>query len=300
VTCGEVPDGCGGTSKCIHTCTAPETCGAKVANKCGCVEYTAAEVATLCAGKCAVPSKCNPNIATSCSSQAGACTLDGPYDVCDGSKTYSTSPPPTGDCLTCARPFAADDCAYGSGKPFKYFCSAGVTCSKGSDCKSGICGSDGICFCSLNSDCATACDQGSGRCLGYDVDNLQDDEETDVDCGGPKNAIKCAPGKKCLQDSDCEGAITGSCQGGVPPSTYGICLNSGGPKVGCSKSDGNAVCCYESLGGFHPYDDATAVSFCAGKGLPFVFKKDAGGGTAPKAGCVAGAGWWCCPDDQFL
>lgn len=268
VTCGELPDGCGGTAKCLHQCAAPDTCGAKSPNKCGCVEYTQAEADALCVGKCAVKNKCINNV-FSCDGYAGACTLDGPYDVCDGQKTYQTSPTPTGNCLKCSRTLPYDDCSYNSGRPFGYTCG------------------------------------------GWTTNGLQDYEETDVDCGGPKNQIRCAPGKKCLIDKDCDTQWFGVCQGAVPPNTYGTCLNSAGPKVGCTKvpvsgSSPGKACCVTSLTGWYPYSTSAAITYCASKGLNFIYQRgwsDGGMTTPPTTGCVASPipnEYWCCPNDQFL
>jgi hypothetical protein len=51
----------------------------------------------------------------------------------------------------------------------------------------------------------TPSDSGSGS--GGGIDGVRDGSETDVDCGGP-NAPKCAEGKSCLVDDDCDVACS--------------------------------------------------------------------------------------------
>ena len=69
-TCGSTPDGCGGQLSC-GTCTAPETCGALVANRCGCEPKTCA---TLRAG-------CGTNLPDGCGGTIASC---GPVPDCGG------------------------------------------------------------------------------------------------------------------------------------------------------------------------------------------------------------------------
>ncbi len=73
-------------------------------------------------------------------------------------------------------------------------CAEGDSCKKESDCSSGIC-TEGVCL-------------SKGPCFNEAKDAL----ETDTDCGGIcaelKN-IKCGPGKKCSEDTDCTTATCG-------------------------------------------------------------------------------------------
>jgi hypothetical protein len=98
----------------------------------------------------------------------------------------------------------------------------GEECVDGSDCTSGAC-AEGVCGasvgklcgvgtpascergqpCELDADCTSnLCPDGTcGVPIGPD-DGIQNNGETDVDCGGP-NAPGCAAGKKCDGDDDC-------------------------------------------------------------------------------------------------
>lgn len=285
-TCGEMPDGCGGISKCIHKCDAPQTCQAD--HKCGCTEWTSSELAQMCAGtlnldgstpsggsttpKCGVPTKCQPEILTSCESQPTSCTLETPYDYCDNSREYTTSPPRTFECTNFTRTSEFDQCTYNSGKPFQY----------------------------------------SGDPI--NTDGIQNNEETDVDCGGTKSPIKCKVGKQCLRNADCELQV---CTGQNPPNTYGTCSNTSNRKIGCEKTS-NGICCQKSKDGWYPAPSETSISCQAGKiclssadclgGAPcqlgfclaFPFTHDEQQTQGPIPSCVNVGAAWCCSSDQFL
>jgi hypothetical protein len=81
--------------------------------------------------------------------------------------------------------------------------------------------------CLINGDCINEMCS-NGVCAGPCADGMQNNDETDVDCGGmcvldpndPQNdAGKCDPGEACLIDSDC---TTNTCQGGV---CVDLCIN---------------------------------------------------------------------------
>jgi hypothetical protein len=72
---------------------------------------------------------------------------------------------------------------------------------------------------------------GHGKCENFTLpahcfDGSKDNDETDVDCGGP-SCYACPPTDKCLQDSDC---LTGLCQN----STGGYGKNSSYCGTGCT------------------------------------------------------------------
>jgi len=118
-------------------------------------------------------------------------------------------------------------------------CDDGKHCLVGEDCKSGVC-KDEICQppspndgvkngdetgvdcggptestprcgegqgCLSDADCdALKCDvDGSGKCLPASHDDgIKNLGETDVDCGGPGSAKRCAVGQACVETSDCD------------------------------------------------------------------------------------------------
>jgi hypothetical protein len=49
--------------------------------------------------------------------------------------------------------------------------------------------------------------------------------ETDVDCGGPTNAIRCGPGQLCTANSDCSPGFCGKPVGGERRCTENLCLD---------------------------------------------------------------------------
>ena len=59
--------------------------------------------------------------------------------------------------------------------------------------------------CSIADDCATRVCEG-GRCVAATAcsDGIQDDGETDVDCGGDTSCERCPGGRGCTDSSDCE------------------------------------------------------------------------------------------------
>jgi hypothetical protein len=130
-------------------------------------------------------------------------------------------------------------------------CAEGLDCTTGTDCETGVCNGgkcngcgDGvkngketdkdcggpICSkdpktqCDDGKECMAASDCKSNGCLNGKcspcADGLQDNEETDIDCGGPNNCPKCDNGKVCVDAVDCisnqcDGNRCGSCSDGV-------------------------------------------------------------------------------------
>jgi hypothetical protein len=77
-----------------------------------------------------------------------------------------------------------------------------------------------------NQDGGSHCD-GAGNCVPAScVDGIQNEGETDIDCGGP-NCAGCANGKNCLGDTDCSSGIcnNGTCVECVsgPDCPSGVC-----------------------------------------------------------------------------
>jgi formylglycine-generating enzyme required for sulfatase activity len=153
---------------------------------------------------------------------------------------------------------------------------SGDVCTDGSQCKSGVC-KDGSCkdasstdgvrngdesdvdcggasapkcdndkACFAADDCKTKnCE--ANKCApavtpGNDKDGIQNNDETDIDCGGAK-APKCANGKKCKIAGDCVSATCG--KGGVcvePSHTDGV-KNLGETDIDCGGPDAAAPRC---------------------------------------------------------
>jgi hypothetical protein len=89
----------------------------------------------------------------------------------------------------------ADETDVDCGGPACPKCTLTQKCLGDTDCASGAC--DGIALTCVASQC---------------VDNRQDGNETDVDCGGNDTCNRCPLGKKCLVDLDCvtgDGCLTG-------------------------------------------------------------------------------------------
>ncbi len=101
---------------------------------------------------------------------------------------------------TCAAPTCddgvrnADETGVDCGGPNCDACENGQGCADDSDCTSSVCDED-----------ASVCVAGS--C----TDGVQNDQETDVDCGGP-DCSPCATGRSCSEGSDC---LTGYCDSGT-------------------------------------------------------------------------------------
>ena len=154
VTCGEMPDGCGGMSKCLHTCTAPDTCNSN--HKCNCVEFSYTELVQACKGNCgSFHFKCNAG-SHSCAQidSSNACSK---YQWCDVQSDQS------GICRGCtADPSYSASCGglspwlcqpgffdqiqdYGEtdvdcgGPTNPNKCLVGKSCSKNSDCQLQAC-----------------------------------------------------------------------------------------------------------------------------------------------------------------
>jgi hypothetical protein len=67
--------------------------------------------------------------------------------------------------------------------------------------------------------CAGTCVSGSCQTTGAScTDNVKDQGETDVDCGGNTSCARCAVGKQCLIGTDCNSGVcsNGACQAAAP------------------------------------------------------------------------------------
>lgn len=162
-------------------------------------------------------------------------------------------------------------------------CEAGGPCEGASDCKSGAC-RDAKCL-----DVAPA-------------DNTQNNDETDVDCGGTK-APACDDGKKCNVAADCK---SGVCTGGVcqvPSPTDGV---KNGDETGIDCGGAKAKKCPQGEGCLTTADCDNVkcdevTKKCLGPSHEDGIKNldetgpDCGGPTAPKR-CATGEG--CNGDDD--
>lgn len=93
--------------------------------------------------------------------------------------------------------FCTSMCAEGD-SDCDYLCATGQDCNEGSDCVSGVCAE-------LSSTCA----------LPVCNDDVQNQDESDVDCGGT-TCQRCWAGERCTQDSDCASLVcdpSGVCGG---------------------------------------------------------------------------------------
>ena len=85
------------------------------------------------------------------------------------------------------------------------------------DCGGGICSAcvNGL-KCNIDSDClSNACDAISNLCVSNQcIDHRKDGVETDVDCGGANTCARCAVGKSCISNSDCQ--LGHTCSTGAP------------------------------------------------------------------------------------
>jgi hypothetical protein len=175
------------------------------------------------------------------------------------------------------------DCG-GSAKATQLFCADGQGCVDSLDCvgtcNEGVCGpigpkdgkknqgeTDVDCggpnapkcvvgkACGSGADCASLfCPESSKVCTAprYD-DGVQNGDETDIDCGGkPSQAgfVACAETKRCVTDTDCNGACKSRSAGGVTANT---CIDTpsckpvhGGDTCGLSEIEFNGGATHES------------------------------------------------------
>lgn len=155
---------------------------------------------TDCIGKvCAVP-QCNDGTLDGSETDVdcgGTCKqcANGKHCLVAADCTSAHCAPDTTGALSCAAPTCSDgiqnqgesgiDCG-GSSTCAK--CGTGFGCTVPSDCTSGVCGASNTCL-------APTC-----------KDGVQNQQETDVDCGGPNCSTPttaCANGKICKVNSDC-------------------------------------------------------------------------------------------------
>jgi hypothetical protein len=80
------------------------------------------------------------------------------------------------------------------------------------DCGGGACPQCALGkICKVDNDCVSpnACDAVSNTCVNNQCsDHRQDGNETDVDCGGVDACLRCAVGKGCLVNTDCQSGHT--------------------------------------------------------------------------------------------
>ena len=172
--------------------------------------------------------------AASCSSGGFLTSLDGaPPGGDDGGSAGRTDGKGSKDAAA-ADGKSSKDGGGQCGASSKDLCGNGSTCSKGDDCKSGLCK-------------AGVCVAPPPTC----TDGKKNGMETGVDCGGP-NCAACAAGKGCSKPIDCQSLVctAGVCQ--APTDTDGV-QNGGETAVDCGgavrsdgtpnpKSDGAPAC----------------------------------------------------------
>jgi hypothetical protein len=94
-------------------------------------------------------------------------------------------------------------------------CPVGHSCSEGANCKSRVC---------LGNVCRAA------TC----ADNVTNNNETDVDCGGA--CAPCGPGKQCGTSADCMGKVCDSSTGKCTPNCFDLVSNNGETGIDCGGS----------------------------------------------------------------
>ena len=147
-------------------------------------------------------------------------------------------------------------------------CAVGQLCNVGGDCVSGKCSADGVCV----EDVAPSCG-----------DELLNNEETDIDCGGP-NCRPCAEGQVCERSTDCMTGVCADGTCGIPKSPIGAaCMDSEQCDSGlCELFGAQAICTTACVDGACPANGFGCYEgFCA----PLDFcESDDGVGDGP--GCT--------------
>ncbi len=125
----------------------------------------------------------------------GNCTAE----ICDGSGNQTTKPDPT-DVFDDGNPCTDDVCVNSMPKNNPHL---GRTCHDSSDARLKVCDDSGSCVeCNVPGDCTSNLCVAKHCIVAQCQDGLADNQETDVDCGGP-NCQPCGTNKTCLVASDC-------------------------------------------------------------------------------------------------
>jgi hypothetical protein len=168
VTCGEIPDGCGGTVTC--GCTGYETCdGAGVDGQCGCTpNVTGADCDGVICGE--IPDGCGGTVSCGCNDR----------QTCGGGGT-------SGQC-GCTPTFTDDDCDGDICGEFSDSCGETVTCGCGDNQTCGGGGTDGQCGCTptFTEDDCVSCGEYPDGCGGT------------VTCGCPGDLQVCGAENICV------------------------------------------------------------------------------------------------------
>ena len=324
---GEADVDCGGSCKDSATCTVAQRCkagadcqsqicstlGKCVATTCQDGAMTSNETDIDCGGVCAV--KCTTGHGCSTGSDC-----DSKY--CDGK--------------VCVGDFCSDkvlsvgesdlDCGGACSKK----CATGQKCGGNADCASGQCATSGVCVTTTCDDgklskgeadvdcggvCATPCLVGKACKGGVDcattvcatssmvcvatpcLDELQDGNETDVDCGGTC-AARCAQDKGCKLDADCK---SGFCDGSKCVATACETKRQDGDETGVDCGGSCAKHCDVGVG--CKADKDCSSGSCDAKGLVCVASQcqdnhldagetdvDCGGVCLAQATCAQGLG----------
>jgi hypothetical protein len=89
------------------------------------------------------------------------------------------------------------------------------------------CGLEQICL--SDQDCGSgACDATTSTCVASScIDHRMDGGETDIDCGGPNDCLRCEKGQGCLVASDCDAMFCDGLSHNCVPNRCGDHLQDG-------------------------------------------------------------------------
>lgn len=182
---GETGIDCGGS--CTTPCGLGGTCNAGADCDSGICHLTQR---TCSASRCADGTQNDAETDVDCGGSCGGCGLDAgcqvPADCSTGACHATLLRCVSSSCFD-ARQNGAETGIDCGGSTCAARCDLGVGCTISSDCKSALCHATRL-------TCAeTTCDDG-----------LKNGTETDIDCGGGISCPKCAVGKQCTINSDCD------------------------------------------------------------------------------------------------
>jgi len=244
---------CAGKATCISGVCRVDSCINGVRD----MDETGVDCGGSCTLKCALSQSCR--VGTDCASgfcsKAGLCVATSCSDgVRNGNETGADCGGSCGKCPTGTASSVASDCASGfsngthcvatscedrvrSGGETDRDCGGSSSCHR---CSVGL-------ACSQNSDCVAGLQCTSGRCAPIPAptcdDRIQNQNETDVDCGG--SCKKCEAAKRCSVAGDCESSICAA-EGGTKVCRAPRCddrvKNGGETGIDCGGTSSCARC----------------------------------------------------------